>query len=239
MALSGCPRSDPPAPAAPPPSNAANEPANDEPEEGFAFADLSGLAQAASVIRLRDRGVLRVPEDLLFRPDESMSRGEFVQWFVAASEIPAAEPEVSTFTDVPPDSANFAAIEGAVEAGLILESPTGEFQPDRGFSRAAFCQFLLQMTGHAEEAVALTEAQIEERLRWDAETKATDPLGGYGDDAAIVAELRPYVALATQLEYAPAAFRVSPTRYRPDFRPLKRVTRMEAAAVLDFIFFQP
>jgi len=223
---------------APPPPAVANNPAP-PPTEGFAFADLASVRGAESIRRLHKHNVLKVPPDLLFHPQDSVRRDDFVAWFVQASETPTASPEAASFEDVPPDSEHYSAIEGALKEGLILAPPGGNFQPARGFSRARFCQFLLRLTGHSETALKLTDAEVEEYLHWDLESDRTDPKSAYGDAEAIVPELRPAVAEATRLGYVKAAFEVSPTRYRPSLRPLKRVTRAEAAAVIDFLFFQP
>jgi len=92
-------------------------------------------------------GVLRIDPKALkdFKPDGTITRGEFVEWLVRAnnalyarrdpSKIINTSPKGRKFKDVAPGSAYYPYIQGMVEAGYFIDFDSKEFHPDALLTR--------------------------------------------------------------------------------------------------------
>lgn len=88
-----------------------------EAQQSYARTELQELA---------DRGVLG--DELLARPQEAISRADFIGVLVRALALDVSSPpEVPTFTDVPDDHPSYPYIEAAAKAGLVQGVGSGLF----------------------------------------------------------------------------------------------------------------
>ena len=107
-----------------------------------AFQDLEGEYAAETVNRLLKAGVIEVG-DGKFRPNDPISRGEFLQWLVKATntvnprntQVHLAKTGESKFTDVAPDSPHFPFVQGATNSGFVIGYDETTFRPQRNLSR--------------------------------------------------------------------------------------------------------
>ena len=106
------------------------------------FQDLEGEYAAETVSRLLKAGVIELG-DGKFRPNEPISRGEFLQWLVKATntvnprttQVRPATTGDSKFTDVTPDSPYFPFVQGATNSGFVIGYDETTFRPERNLSR--------------------------------------------------------------------------------------------------------
>ena len=96
------------------------------------FSDVpEGTAYAEAINALKQLGVL--PGEGQFEPEQSLTRGEFVGWFIRMIGPPrSAKPSV--FKDTA-DSPYAVEIQTALELGLIQGSGSGMFNPDLPITR--------------------------------------------------------------------------------------------------------
>ncbi len=99
-----------------------------------------------------------------FIPDVPMTREEFIRAVMKASDIRLSqesakktskrnkEPEVSPFTDVPTEDANYAYIKGAVEKGIIKGMSEDKFAPKAFLTRAQAITVIIRALGFENKA---------------------------------------------------------------------------------------
>jgi hypothetical protein len=199
---------------------------------GLQFTDLDKAPRElqASIAAVAKLGVL--PSATTFKPNQTVTRSEFLQWLVAANNRmymnrPAQNIRLSTeasqpvFQDVPKTSSDFAIIQGAAEAGLIPSSLTGDttaltFRPNAPLTR----ETLLLWKVPLDTRRALPSATVDSvRQVW-----------GFQDAAQIDAKALRSV-LADHQNGDLANFR-RVFGYTTLFQPKRPVTRAEAAAAL-------
>lgn len=113
-----------------------------EEEKANSFQDLEGVYAADTIDRLLKAGVVELG-DGQFRPDESISRAEFLEWLVKAtntvnerkSQIRLVKTGEPTFDDVASDHPAFPYVEGATSSGFVIGYDETTFRPKRALSR--------------------------------------------------------------------------------------------------------
>lgn len=102
------------------------------------FTDIADHWSADYVRNLLYTGVISVPEDGRFRPNDPVTRADFAAWLAGAMELqPQGDPAQAPFRDwdrVPEDLR--PRVLAAVEAGLITGFPDGTFGPQQTLTRA-------------------------------------------------------------------------------------------------------
>lgn len=201
-----------------------------ESEQQFTDLDKAPRELQASIAAVARLGVL--PATTTFKPNQTVTRREFLQWLVAANNRmyanrPAQNIRLSTeasqpvFQDVPKTSSDFAIIQGLAEAGLISSSLTGDttavtFRPNAPLTR----ETLLLWKVPLDTRRALPSATVDSvRQVW-----------GFQDAAQIDAKALRSI-LADHQNGDLANFR-RVFGYTTLFQPKRPVTRAEAAAAL-------
>lgn len=102
------------------------------------FNDIRDHWSESFVRTLLYTGVLSVPEDGRFRPNDAVTRLDFAAWLAGAMELqPQGDPAQPPFRDwdrVPEELR--PKVLAAVEAGLLTGFPDGTFRPDETLTRA-------------------------------------------------------------------------------------------------------
>jgi uncharacterized protein YigE (DUF2233 family) len=117
-------------------------------------SDIQGHWAEQRILSLLQRGIITLLLDTTFRPDEPVTRGEFIQWLVVARGFPPRPVRMSTFSDVPATHPVSPYVEAAVAAGLI--SPSASFMPAAPIRRVDAVVLTVQAMGYAVEAVILS-----------------------------------------------------------------------------------
>jgi len=169
-------------------------------------ADIAGHWAEERIADLAARGLVAPAADGAFRPDESVTRAQFVAWLVGARGLPPARAE--PFNDVPLTHPLAAAIETAAAYGVVPAG--GAFRPDQPLARGEAIQFAVRALGYTFESGYMATAPLPFR---DLETWPPTVRG-----AVAVAALT-----APPLLREPASER---------FRPTEAMTRAEAASLI-------
>lgn len=92
-----------------------------------AFDDLASVEWAKDAIKaMADKGIIAKPDDKKFRPNDSITREEFVKLLVMAAGVYDENAEVD-FTDVPKDAWYYSYVASAYKAGLVEGISETEF----------------------------------------------------------------------------------------------------------------
>ena len=102
---------------------------------GFEFNDIGGVAWAKdSIYLLVDKGVIAKDPSKQFRPDDSITRQEYVKLLVTALDIYDANASCD-FADVPKDEWYYPYIASAVSKGIVKGVSDTEFGIDWNITR--------------------------------------------------------------------------------------------------------
>ena len=179
-----------------------------------------------------------VKSQTLFEPNKTMTRREYARWLVAANNrIYASRParqirlgidtSQPAFQDVSRTDADFPAIQGLAEAGLISSSLSGDsttvlFRPDAPLSR---------------EDLILWKIPIDTRQPLPSATiEAVKQTWGFQDAARI--DSKALRAVLADFQNGDQSNIRRAFGYTTLFQPKRTVTRAEAAAVLWYFGFQ-
>ncbi len=163
-----------------------------EPER---YADVEqGHAYADYIYHLRQLDVIGDQNgDQRFRPEEQLTRGEFISWFIRWTGI-ALSTNPFVFTDIA-DSPYAREIQTAYEFGLIAGQPDGTYQPDRLLTRqeaAAIARRLSVLHLYAEAIEAQpdgeTDAWALEGVRFVIEKQLYGPEVMKSEDGTVMYE---------------------------------------------------
>jgi len=171
------------------------------------FPDLKGHWAEGEIMGFFLRKVIAGYPDGLFRPDQNVSRAEFIKMVVAGIGLAYGQGE--TFQDVPLGHWANPYVEGAVSQGLILPQDYGSrLYPDSPIPRKEMAVILARAAGLEELAESLRDAPLP-----------------YTDVADLPAWARGYIAAATSQGLL---------KGYPDstFQPSGFLTRAEAAVVV-------
>ncbi|HHT46590.1 MAG TPA: S-layer homology domain-containing protein, partial [Firmicutes bacterium] len=111
-------------------------------------SDIEGHWAEQQIVEWQEKGLAGGYPDGTFRPDDPVSRAEFVVFVNRAFEIPAVS-DGAVFSDVPETSWFYKAVSSAVEAGIVSGYPDGTFRPQDTITRqeAAVVLFRLLAPG--------------------------------------------------------------------------------------------
>lgn len=154
------------------------------------------------------RGIASLYPDQTFRPQEPLTRAEFVRWLVIAAGVSLSPVIAPSFADVPAYHPAAAHIEAAVAQGLLPRAPA--FLPEAPVTRIDAVTMAVRAIGQAFEATVL----------------AAQPLP-FEDTAGLPEVQRGSIAVAQRTE--PALLREPDA---PMFRPQEPLTRGEAAGLV-------
>ncbi len=156
------------------------------------FEDLEGHWAEHQVREWIDEGLAEGYPDGTFRPDESVTRAEFVTWINRAFETPAAATGAD-FTDVPETAWFYDDVSAAVEAGITDGYPDGIFRPQAPITRQEAVLILARQLD-LPAATGIEFLDIEEVADWareavdavsDAELITGYPDGTFGPQRPI------------------------------------------------------
>ncbi len=146
--------------------------------------------------------------DHTFRPDNTVTRAEFIAILAKVLKLPAIDPAAPDFDDVSPGDWCYQTVESAVYAGLI-KGDGRAFHPGRPITREEMSVIMVKAMAEQDEAVRSSNEQT-----------------AFTDDAAISPWARGCIAVAV---------RGGLLRGYPDdnsFRPRGSATRAEACAMI-------
>jgi len=119
-----------------------------------AFTDLGNVSWAyESIDTLFKQGIISKSDNKLFRPDDSVTRAEFVKMLVVALGI-ENDKGTAEFSDVSKNAWYYTYVASALENGLITGDEKGMFNPDGKISRQDICVILsrvMDKVGHPDE----------------------------------------------------------------------------------------
>ncbi len=101
-----------------------------------AFTDIAGNWAQAFITELQRSGVLTVPSDGLFHPNDPVTRMDFAIWMARAQElapVTGPAPNFSDWSQVP--SADQGLLAAAVQAGYLQGYPGGTLRPLQTITR--------------------------------------------------------------------------------------------------------
>ena len=170
-------------------------------------SDIAGHWAEARITLLVQRGIIPLTAEHGFRPDESVTRADFVRWLVGGLGVAVRPALGAPFVDVPQYHPAAAALETALNQGWLTRTPL--FQPDAPQPRGDAVALAVRALGYAPEAVVL----------------AGHPLP-FNDTLPLPGAIQGAIAVATLAD--PPLLLESP---RPSFRPNEPMTRAEAASI--------
>ena len=104
-----------------------------------AFTDISDVQWAkASIISLYNQGIISEAQDGRFRPNDSVTRAEFVKMLTVALSITDKSAPVS-LRDVSQSDWYYTYVSAAVNYGLVLGDEHGNFNPNDKITRQDIC----------------------------------------------------------------------------------------------------
>ena len=104
--------------------------------EPYRFIDLKNVNWASdSIYYLSDLGIISQPKDKLFRPNDSITREEFVKMLVLAFEIQLPTKLQETFTDVHSEDWFSVYVQAAKENGFLKGYEDGSFGVGKNITR--------------------------------------------------------------------------------------------------------
>jgi len=121
-------------------------------------ADVQGHWAEQRILSLLQRNIITLLLDGTFRPDEEISRGDFISWLVVARGFPPRPVRVPTFVDVPATHPVSPYVEAAVAAGVIAPAPS--FMPSASLRRGNAVVLIIQTMGYAADAMIMSKHAI-------------------------------------------------------------------------------
>lgn len=170
------------------------------------FSDVPSTHWAAGVIgKLSGKGIVGGYPGGLFKPENNISRAEFIKILTGAIGLAEEKTEAPLFSDVPSSQWYFGCIQAAAKAGLSKGYDTGEFRPEAQITRQEMAVILIRAMG--KDAAAAGEKT------------------SFADDADIASWARGFVVTAVGEKLV--------SGYTDNtFRPNNNATRAEACAMI-------
>lgn len=97
------------------------------------FSDISGHWGEEYIKRMNELGIVNGFEDKTFRPDNGVTRAEFIKMLVSVIDIPSGEK--CSFDDVSESDWYFSYVSDAVTAGIVSGISLDRFAPNDGLTR--------------------------------------------------------------------------------------------------------
>lgn len=108
------------------------------------FADIQGHWAYQSIVGLQDKGYIdgfTEQGKLLYKPDQAITREQFITYLVKAKELFLSNHSTSSMTDISQSNRKTYLIT-AIEYGLIDGYPDATFRPDKPINRAEIATVL-------------------------------------------------------------------------------------------------
>ena len=102
----------------------------------YEFKDIENHWAQEEIEYLIDLGIIKGYPDKTIRPDNNVTRAEFVTIMVKSLNLEPYFPEKPTFPDVPKSHWAYGFIERSVKEGLVKGYPDGTFKPNRNVLKA-------------------------------------------------------------------------------------------------------
>lgn len=123
-------------------ASASSDVINQNAQDSVAFSDVDESHWAyLSILSLKKMGAINGYSDGTFKPDNSITRREFVKIALSAFGISDANAK-STFKDVPESDWGYASIAAAQEHGIISGDENGNFNGDSNITRQDVAKIL-------------------------------------------------------------------------------------------------
>lgn len=170
-------------------------------------SDTTGHWAEQSITELMQAGFITGYPDGTFKPDNAVTRAEFLKILISVIGINSASGGDSGFSDVSASDWFFGYVMAAVTAGIAGGYPDGTFQPNAPITRE-------------EAAKMVVKGKVIDETKAD----ATSILAAVTDAASISDWAKPFVATAIVnglMKGDPAGA----------FRPMDQITRAEAATI--------
>jgi hypothetical protein len=117
------------------------------------FKDISKHWAATSIVDMALRGVINGFPDGTFRPDETVTRAQFVKMLASAMQWTYEKPSIGFNDDIPGWAS--AAIDTAVCRRVVTGYPDGSFAPDAKITRSEMAVMLDRALGLADTNTVL------------------------------------------------------------------------------------
>lgn len=146
------------------------------PPSSVTFADIDGLPCAASALRISEAGIMngtRVGAECYFKPDEGITRAEFLVTAMNAAGLTAADVEKLSTTsfadneDIPASMRGYVAL--AAQRGHITGKTVGGklcFVPHETITRAEAAVILSNIIGYARQTAVTAFADADDVPAW-------------------------------------------------------------------------
>ncbi|HET8678838.1 MAG TPA: S-layer homology domain-containing protein, partial [bacterium] len=121
-------------------------------------SDIGGHWAEARINDLLGRAIIGLGAERSFRPNEPISRAQFIAWLVAARGLPPSRSAAPAFVDLPVAHESATAIETAVTFGIVPGG--GAFRPGAPIARGDALVFLVRSLGYTFEAAYMTNAPL-------------------------------------------------------------------------------
>jgi hypothetical protein len=123
-----------------------------------AVADIRGHWAEARIADLVQRGIIGLGAGRQFHPRDSVARGQFIAWLLAARGLPVVRMDRAPFTDLPLSSEFAAPVESAVIYGIL--QPGGAFRPGAPITRVDALVYTVRALGHTFESAYMANARV-------------------------------------------------------------------------------
>jgi len=174
------------------------------------LSDISGHWAENTILALVEKGYISGYPDGTFKPDNTITRAEFIKIMTSVVGIAPITTGESKFSDVASADWFFGYVQAAVEKGLIGGYPDGTFQPNNPITRQEAAKIVVKAGGKDETTV-------------DVEAVFANA-GNFTDKDQIADWAKPFVAAAVQYGYMKGDASNA-------FRPSDNITRAETAAI--------
>lgn len=170
-------------------------------------SDITGHWAEKNITDLIQAGFISGYPDGTFRPDNPVTRAEFLKILTSVLGIVPVFSEGSQFSDVGPDDWYFGYVMAAVSMGIVSGYPEGTFKPNAPITREESSKIVVKAQGVDEAKVNVNSV-----------------LASIKDASLISDWAKPFVAAAVANEL----MKGDPSG---DFRPKDQITRAEAATI--------
>ena len=204
---------------------------------GVAFADVwSDITDATweSVYHVTAVDASTVADgfpDGTFRPDQSVTRGQFAKMAADGLDIPLLDPPVPSFSDVPTSHIFYEFIEGSVAAGIISGYPDDTFRPDNNIVRQQTNKILGSWLSDDEIAeiggIQGADGFYTSLATWFA-AEGAEVLAGFADEGQISPVHRPETAYLVMRDVVLGSSSGGATY----LKPLSELTRAQAVTMI-------
>lgn len=173
--------------------------------------DIAGNWAQSDIQKLVDKGYISGYPDGTFKPDNTVTRAEFLKILTGVLQIPPANGGTTTLSDVAPTDWFFGYVVAAVDKGLVGGYPDGTFLPNNPITRQEVAKILVKAKGIDETSYVKTD-------------ELNNMMTTVADWGTISEWAQPFVAAAMKA----GVMKGDPSG---NFRPLANLTRAETAVV--------